>query len=98
MKDDITSARRRLLKLGGAALAMIPLAAFIGRTYAATNAAMRTSFKYQNKPEGDKACRGCVQFVPGKTAKALGGCKIYPGDTEISPNGYCTAWVAAPKK
>lgn len=98
MKDSINSARRRMLKSGGAALAMFPLMALIGRTYAATNAAMRASFKYQNKPNGDKACRGCVQFVPGKTAKALGGCKIFPGDTEISPNGYCTAWVAAPKK
>jgi len=98
MKDNIKSARRRILKLGGATLAMVPLMALIGRTYAATNAAMRAAFKYQNKPEGDKTCRGCVQFIPGKTAKALGGCKIYPGDTEISPNGYCTAWVAAPKK
>ena len=98
MKDDIKSARRRMLKLGGSALASIPLMALIGRTYAATNAAMRTSFKYQNKPDGDKACRACVQFIPGKTAGALGGCKIYPGDTEISPHGYCTAWVAAPKK
>jgi hypothetical protein len=98
MKDNIKSARRRMLKLGGAALAMVPLTALIGRTYAATNTAMRTAFKYQDKPDGDKACRGCVQFVPGKTAKALGGCKIYPGDTEISPNGYCTAWVATPKK
>ena len=98
MKDNIESARRRMLKSGGAALAMIPLMALGGRTYAATNAAIRAAFKYQNKPKGEKACRGCVQFVPGKTAKALGGCKIYPGDTEISPNGYCTAWVAAPKK
>ena len=98
MKDNIESARRRMLKLGGAALAMIPVMALSGRTYAATNAAMRAAFKYQDKPDGDKACRGCAQFVPGKTAKALGGCKIYPGDTEISPNGYCTAWVAAPKK
>ncbi len=98
MNDNIESARRRMLKLGGAALAMVPLTALIGRTYAATNAAMRAAFKYQDKPDGDKACRGCVQFVPGKTAKALGGCKIYPGDTEISPNGYCTAWVATPKK
>ena len=98
MKDDIESARRRMLKLGGAALTVVPLMALIGRTYAATNPAMRAAFKYQDKPEGDKACRGCVQFVPGKTAKALGGCKIYPGDTEVSPNGYCTAWAAAPKK
>ncbi len=97
MKDNIESARRRILKLGGAALAMIPVIALSGNTYAATNAAMRASLKYQNKPEGGKACRGCVQFVPGKTAKALGGCKIYPGDTQISPNGYCTGWVAAAK-
>ena len=98
MADNIESARRRMLKLGGAALAMIPVMAVSGKTYAATNAAMRASFKYQNKPAGDKDCRGCVQFTPGKTAKALGGCKLYPGDTEISPNGYCLAWVAAPKK
>lgn len=98
MKDDIQSARRRMLKSGGAVLAMIPLMALSGGTQAATNAAMRASFKYQDKPEGDKACSNCVQFVPGKTDTALGGCKIFPGDTEISPNGHCQAWVAAPKK
>ena len=98
MEDESKSARRRMLKLGGVALAIIPVMVISGRTYAAKNAAMRTAFKYQDKPEGDKQCSGCVQFVPGKSAKALGGCKIYPGDTEVSPHGYCTAWVAAPKK
>jgi hypothetical protein len=98
MQDDNQSARRRMLKLGGAALAMVPVMAISGRTYAAKNAGMRTAFKYQDTPEGNKQCDGCVQFVPGKSATALGGCKIYPGDTEISPHGYCTAWVAAPKK
>lgn len=97
MKEKTDPARRQVLKMGSAVLAMIPVMAISGKTYAATNAAMRASFKYQNKPDGDKSCRGCVQFIPGKTAKALGGCKIYPGDTEISPNGYCIAWVAAPK-
>jgi hypothetical protein len=58
---------------------------------------MRTSMKYQDKPNGDKSCSGCMQFVPGKTAKDLGGCKIFTGDTEISPKGYCVAWVAKPK-
>jgi hypothetical protein len=38
-----------------------------------------------------------MQFVPGKTAKDLGGCKIFAGDTEISPKAYCVAWVAKPK-
>jgi hypothetical protein len=34
-----------------------------------------------------------MQFVPGKTEKNKGGCKVMPGDTEISSQGYCTAWA-----
>ena len=34
-----------------------------------------------------------MQFVPGPSEKDLGGCKIMLGDTEISPQGYCTAWT-----
>jgi hypothetical protein len=98
MQDDIASARRRMLKLGGAALAMIPVIALSGKTYAKTNPSMRTALQYQGKPSGNKDCRGCAQFIPGKTADALGGCKLCPGDTEISPQGYCIAWIAAPKK
>jgi DMSO/TMAO reductase YedYZ molybdopterin-dependent catalytic subunit len=78
--------RRNMLKLGGAALAMIPVVAI-----AAKNDAMRASMKYKDAPEGDKKCSTCVQFVPGKAATDKGGCKIFPGDTEVSPNGYCVA-------
>jgi hypothetical protein len=85
--------RRRFLKMGSAALAMIPVMAASGRTEAASNAALRSSLKYQGKPEGDKNCANCMQFVPGATAKDLGGCRIMPGDTEISPQGYCIAWA-----
>jgi len=85
--------RRRFLKFGGATLAMIPVIVASGRADAATNAAMRTSLKYQDKPEGDKNCANCMQFVPGKTPKDLGGCKVMPGDTEISPKGYCMVWA-----
>jgi len=85
--------RRQFLKLGSAALAMIPVIAFSGGAAGATNAAMRAALKYQDKPEGEKHCATCVQFVPGKTAKDKGGCKLMPGDTEISPQGYCTAWT-----
>lgn len=80
--------RRNALKLGGAALAMIPVVAF-----AAKNEAMRSSMKYKDTPEGDKNCANCLQFVPGKTAADPGGCKIFPGDTEVSPKGYCVAWL-----
>jgi len=85
--------RRQFLKIGGVALAMIPVMVVSGRADAATNAALRTSLKYQGKPEGDKSCAKCMQFVPGASAKDLGGCKIIPGDTEISPQGYCIAWA-----
>jgi hypothetical protein len=79
--------RRNMMKMAGAALALIPVVAF-----AAKNDAMRTSTKYKDTPEGDKKCSNCAQFVAGKTAKDMGGCKIYPGDTEVSPNGHCIAW------
>lgn len=84
--------RRKVLKLGGAALAMIPVVAM-----AAKNDAMRTSMKYVDESaDKTKQCSGCVQFVPGKTAKDKGGCKIFPGDTEVSPTGYCVAWAKKP--
>jgi High potential iron-sulfur protein len=92
MKEN-QAPRRQFLKIGGAALAMIPVFVVSGRADAATNATLRTSLKYQGKPEGDKSCANCMQFVPGTSAKVLGGCKVIPGDTEISPQGYCIAWA-----
>ena len=92
MKENLT--RRQMLKLGGAALAAIPVLTLTREASAATNAAMRSSMKYQDKPNGEKKCSGCMQFIPGKTADALGGCKQFAAATEISPNGYCLAWTA----
>ena len=79
--------RRQFLKIGASALALIPVMVVSGHSQAATNAAMRSALKYQTKPEGDKSCSNCMQFV------APSGCKILAGDTEVSPKGYCTAWV-----
>lgn len=62
---------------------MVPVLAF-----AAKNEGMRTTMKYKDTPEGDKNCANCVQFV------APNGCKLFPGDTEVSPKGYCVAWAA----
>lgn len=97
MKEDLKPSRRQFLKIGGAAIAMIPVLSVSGKAMATTNASMRAAMKYQDKPNGEKHCGTCMQFIPGKTATALGGCKIFPGDTEISPQGYCVAWVAKPK-
>ena len=79
--------RRSLVKMGLITLAMIPVVAM-----ATKNDSMRTSTKFKETPEGDKQCSGCAQFVPGKSDKDLGGCKIFPGDTEVPPTGYCIAW------
>lgn len=87
MQDHQNHTRRNLIKYGLAALAIIPVVAM-----AAKNDPMRASTKYKDTPEGDKQCSGCAQFVPGASAKDAGGCKIFPGDTEVSPTGYCIAW------
>ncbi len=88
MSSPVNLRRRRLFKLGGAALAAMPVVAL-----AAKNDAMRATMKYKDSPEGDKACATCIQFVPGKSPSDLGGCKIFAGDTEVSPKGYCVAWA-----
>ena len=88
MNDKLNQSRRNMLKFGGMAVALIPIAAF-----AAKNEPLRTSMKYKDTPEGDKSCATCIQFVPGKSAADKGGCKIFPGDTEVSPKGYCAAWA-----
>lgn len=97
MNIATTSTRRQFVKIGGAAVVAIPILAATRTASAATNAQMRASLKYQDKPNGDKDCAGCSQFVPGKSPTALGGCKLMAGDTEISPKGYCLAWTAKAK-
>ena len=96
MSNNTTTSRRQFIKFGCAAIAAVPLLAFVGQASATTNAGMRNSMKYQDKPNGEKECAVCLQFVPGKTA-TVGGCKLFPGDTEISAKGYCVGWAAKPK-
>ncbi|HEX9389891.1 MAG TPA: high-potential iron-sulfur protein [Usitatibacteraceae bacterium] len=79
------------------ALASIPLIAVTGNAHAEKSAS-RTALQYQDKPKEGKQCSDCLQFVPGKTPKDKGGCKIMPGDTEIAPTGWCAAFVAMPPK
>ena len=77
-----------MLKPGGIAAVMVSVAAF-----AAKNEAMRRAMKYKSSPEEEKQCSDCLQFIPGKTSDDIGGCKVFAGDTEISPKGYCGAWA-----
>jgi hypothetical protein len=77
--------RRRLLQ-GVALLATGPLTAFLLTEDAlAQQKASKESMKYQDKPNGNKQCSNCAQFV------APDGCKVVAGT--ISPQGYCLAWA-----
>ena len=89
--------RRIWLKTATGAALVAPLSLLSRPGMAAKNDALRGSLKYQDAPTGAKQCGNCMQFVPGKTAKDKGGCKILPGDTEISPTGSCMVWVELKK-
>lgn len=83
--------RRNVLKFGSAALALIPVVAM-----AAKNPGARVGVQYQDSPKDGNDCSSCVQFVPGKSPADMGGCKVIPDDTEVSPKGWCVAWFKKP--
>ena len=88
----INPKRRQVLRSAGVALAAIPLLV-VGRPAAAgTNAALREKLQYQGQPKDGQSCASCLEFIPGKTDEAPGGCKQIPGDDQISPEGYCILW------
>ena len=89
----ISTSRRVWLKQATGAVVAIPLASFVTGAMAAKNDGIRAALKYVDAGPADKQCNGCLQFVPGKSATAPGGCKVIPNDTEINPKGSCTAWV-----
>ena len=92
--------RRRVIKVGMTALAVVPLAGLSERAFATQNKAIRTALKYQLEPNGPKHCAVCVNFIPNKDKPNndvdVNGCKLYPGDTEICPHCYCNGFVQNP--
>ncbi len=87
--------RRKLLKGG----VLVVGAAIAGGTatrkalaQTAAPKAAKAAFQYQDKPKDGKKCINCTLYIPG----AKGQCKVVEGD--ISPEGWCLAYVEAPKK
>ena len=92
------ASRRAWLKAASGVAFAAPLVMLTRESLAAKNDALRTALKYSDTtPQAGKTCANCVQFTPGKTAKDKGGCKILPGDTEVAPAGWCSAWVELKK-
>lgn len=88
MTDLNNSSRRQFLKVGGAALVALPIIGMSGNALAAKNDAVRAALQYQDTPKDGKQCSTCVNFQP-----ATNGCTVLPGDTEITPAGYCSAYI-----
>jgi len=84
--------RRDWLRTAGLAAAALPLCALTRHADGATNAELRAKLAYQDTPKDGLRCTMCLEFVPGKDPAARGGCKVIPGDDEISPNGWCSAF------
>ena len=89
---EIDLNRRKWLIRAGATLSFIPLVIISTNSKAVTNENLRLQFKYQNTPKEAMSCISCLEFIPGKSDKEVGGCKVIPGDDEISPSGYCIRW------
>ncbi len=90
MSKNIT--RREFLKTASFALVLIPAVTFSRSAMANTNLTVRAELKYQDLPKDNMSCTTCLEFIPGKTGKDFGKCKVIPGDDEISPSGYCSKW------
>ncbi len=88
--------RRSALKTVATTALAAPILMLSKEAFAATNDALRTALKYQDTPQDGNHCSICMHWKPGATAEAEGGCAILPGDDEISPNGWCSAYVKKP--
>ena len=89
MADDRRNQTNRRAVLKGAVLlaglAAIPL------TVEAAGTASKASMQYQDHPKGNQDCSTCLQFIPGKSASAMGQCNVVAGP--ISPKGWCVAYA-----
>ncbi|MDA8421589.1 MAG: twin-arginine translocation signal domain-containing protein [Pseudomonadota bacterium] len=90
---DKKVSRRSLLK-GAALLAGVAaVPGLMASKEALAGKAPKAAMQYRDHPNGNKECKICMQFIPGKSPTANGTCNVVAGS--ISPHGYCIAW--APK-
>lgn len=82
------SALKRLLGMS-LILGAAPLVA-VTDAWACHGTASKKAVMYQDKPHGKMNCLNCTHFCPGKTAQAMGTCKVVKGS--ISPHGWCVEW------
>ncbi len=88
--------RREVLSTLLMTTAAVPVAFLPRRADAAKNDGLRTALKYQATPKDGNQCSMCLHWKPAGDPAAKGACAIMPGDTEIDPTGWCSAFVKKP--
>jgi hypothetical protein len=88
--SDPSNRQTRKQALQGLIVLPAMAALFASGTAIAQAKGSKAQFKYQDHPHGSAKCSGCKFFTPGKSAKAMGLCKLVAGP--ISPNGWCIAY------
>lgn len=83
------SALRRFAALAGAAA--LPAVGLLPARAAEYGTTPKSAVRYQDHPKGNEACANCINFVPGKSAGAMGHCRVVAGP--ISPKGWCLAYA-----
>lgn len=83
--------RRSFMKAGVVVPLTLALPTFLVARTAEAAKASKAAMLYQNKPHGKDHCSNCMHFIPGKTAKAHGTCRVVAGS--ISPEGWCVAYT-----
>lgn len=86
------NSRRSFLKTASlvAGIAAVPVSLMSREAFA--DKVSPASMQYQDHPNNGAQCSGCSSFIPGKSAKAKGKCKIVAGS--INPDGWCLAYSA----
>lgn len=93
--DRINSSRRTLLRRGITIAAVGAVASTgllkAGPARAQAGKASQAVAMYQATPHGADQCDNCIHFIPGKTPKDAGTCKVVEGN--VSPQGWCVMYA-----
>lgn len=97
MKKNVEfDAGRRVLLKKGTGFAVIGAVAASGLmkfapARAQAGKASQAVAMYQPTPHGKDQCDNCIHFIPGKTPKDAGTCKVVEGS--ITPQGWCVMYA-----
>lgn len=92
--DKINESRRILIR-NGITVAAVGAVAATGLLKSgparAQSKASQSAAMYQAKPHGADQCDNCIHFIPGKTPKDAGTCKVVEGN--VAPQGWCLMYA-----